>query len=106
MVFAAQIVNDTTPNTLQDIELVFANVLQAAIPLGGIVLFVFLIWAGYQFASSQGDPKRAQAAQATVTYAIVGFLFLASAFLIILIVSRLLGTGQIERFQIYIPPNS
>lgn len=101
-VLAAAIVKDDAPNTLQDLELVFASVLRAALPLASIVLFLFLLWAGYQYASSQGDPKKAAAAQATITYGIIGFVFLACAFLIILLISRFTGVSSIESFRIYI----
>jgi TRAP-type C4-dicarboxylate transport system permease small subunit len=104
LVNAAAIVTDTEPNALRDLECVFQNILRASIPLGAIVLFIFLLWAGYQFASSQDDPKKAAGAKSTLTYAIFGFIFLASAFLVILFVSRVLGTNQIESFQIFFGP--
>jgi len=49
-------------------------------PFAGIVLFFYLIYGGYQYLISSGDPKSIQSAQQTITYAIVGFIVMISSY--------------------------
>lgn len=101
----AQIIEDAGdhPNTLQDLEKVFTNVLRAAIPLGGIVLFVILLLAGVNLTMAGSDPKKAEAARNMATYAILGIVALALSFLILVIIARFTGVETILNFRLFIP---
>ncbi|MDQ3098320.1 MAG: pilin [bacterium] len=44
------------------------------LPLVGILGFLFFLWSGFQFLTSKGDPKALAAAQARLTYAIIGLI--------------------------------
>jgi len=57
----------------------------------GIALLIYLIIGGFQFMLSRGDPKAMQAAQAKITNAIIGFIIVFLAFLIVQLVGQLLG---------------
>jgi len=66
-------------NTLGDIV---NKILPFTIAFGGIALFLILIWGGYDFLMSQGNPEKVKAGRAKITAAIVGFILLVSSYLI------------------------
>lgn len=94
------IVNDAAPNDLKDLELVFGKVLQAAIPLAGIVLFIVLIMGGISLMTAGDDPQKAAGAKSTVTYAIYGIVFIAAAYLILRLIALVTGVDSILTFVI------
>ena len=83
-------------------NVVVGNILSFALPVGGIILFVMLLLGGIFFIMSGPDPKRVQSAKNTITYAILGVVILALAYLLIRIISRLTGTPLLEQFDIYL----
>lgn len=96
----AQGLGTGAPAQLSDLEQIFQSLLGAIIPLAGIVLFVMLIWGGFQFITSGGDPKKAGAARNTLTYAILGLVLVALAYLFIVVISQFTGATQILEFNI------
>lgn len=85
---------DTTgeiPATIEDLEVVFSNVVGIALALGGIVLFVLLLMGGFKYITAGGDPKAIEGAKKTLTYAIFGIVLLALAFLIIRLIEQITG---------------
>lgn len=57
----------------------------------GVALLFYLIMGGFQFMFSKGDPKATQSAQAKITNALIGFVIVFLAFLIVQLVGQLLG---------------
>lgn len=53
------------------------DVLSALLPyvfaLAGLMLFGAIIWSGFQFLTSGGDPKKTEEAKGCLTSAVVGF---------------------------------
>lgn len=92
IVFAA-IVNTTNPNTLTDLEGVFGNILGLFIPLGSIVLFVMLVLGGIKYISSGDKPGNVEQAKAIITYAIIGAVLLAMAYLILQVIGLVTGAN-------------
>jgi hypothetical protein len=72
-----------------------ANIISRAfsyiLALMGGVGFLFILWSGIQFLTSKGDPKALQAAQARLTYAIVGLIVIFLAYSITQVVTTLFG---------------
>jgi hypothetical protein len=97
----AQGLGQGTPAPLTAIEDIFGSILGAAIPFAGIVLFIVLVIGGFQFITSGGDPKKAAAARNTLTYAIIGIVLLALAYLVIVIIAEFTGAEGIKTFDIY-----
>jgi len=62
---------------------VVTQVLILVFPLAGLIVFLFLIYGGYKYMTSQGDPKSIQSAQQTLTYAVIGFLVMFSAYFVV-----------------------
>lgn len=84
--------------TLSCIPMLFEVVVFWALVFAGIVAFFLIILAGYKFITSGGDPKAADSARKTLTYAVVGLLLVFLSFLIIETISTVTGTNCILQF--------
>jgi TRAP-type C4-dicarboxylate transport system permease small subunit len=78
-------------NTIGDIV---NNLVPFVITIGGIMLFLILMWGGYDYVTSQGTPEKIKSANAKITAAIIGFVLLVLSFLITRIISYIFGVGQ------------
>lgn len=76
-VLAAPINNPSSFNTLGDLV---AALLPAVYGLGGLVLFLYLIFGGFKYLTAGGDDKEIQSAKKTLTNAVIGMLILFSSF--------------------------
>ncbi len=79
------------PAGLQQIEDLFKNVISVVVGLAFIATLVMLISAGFKYLTSGGEPKAIQQAHVTVTWALLGILFLAIAWLILLLIENFTG---------------
>lgn len=79
------------PAGLKEIEQVFSNVISVIVGLGFIATLVMLILAGFKYLTSGGEPKAIQQAHLTVTWALLGILFLAIAWLILQLIQAFTG---------------
>jgi len=73
------------------------DIISALLPyifvLAGLILFAFLIWAGFEFLTSAGDPEKVKAAQSKLTSAIIGFIIIFAAYWIAQILQIIFGVG-------------
>ena len=76
---------------LTQIEQVFTNVISVAVGLGFIALLVMLVMAGFKYLTSAGEPKAVQSAHQTVTWALLGIVFMALAWLILQLIHAFTG---------------
>ena len=72
------------------IELIFGpieNLFDLILPIGALLAVGMLIYGGYMYIISGGDPARKQVAQGTLTWAVLGlvFLFLIKAVLTVIL---------------------
>jgi hypothetical protein len=88
-----------TPAPLSALETVFGNVVKVALGAAGIVLFILLIIGGLKYITSGGDPKAAEGAQKTITYAIGGLLLILASYLILLLIKTITGV-DVTQFKI------
>lgn len=79
------------PATIKDFEGVVQNILNIAIRLAGVLLFIMLIVGGFKYLTAGGDPKKAEAAQKTLTYAIAGLVLITLAWFILLFIKEFTG---------------
>lgn len=84
---------------LKCLEAVFANILTAITSLAGIALFIMLLIGGFRYLTSGGDPKAAEGAKNTMTYALLGMVLMGVAFIVFNIISQFTGV-DILRFRI------
>jgi hypothetical protein len=78
--------------TLKCIPVLFNNFISAALLFVGFTAVFFIVYAGFSFVTSGGDPKKVQGARQTMTFAIIGLLIVLSAFAIILFIGYITGT--------------
>ena len=88
--------------TIKGFECLFRNLIKFASELAVIVVFVMFIASGIQYLLSDGDPKAAESAQKTLTYALLGLLFLIGAWLILKFIEVFTGV-TVTQFKIKIP---
>ncbi|MBI2611601.1 hypothetical protein HYW54_02525 [Candidatus Gottesmanbacteria bacterium] len=79
--------------SLKCLEAVFANILTSVTLLAGMALFVMLLWGGFRYLTSGGDPKAAEAARGTMTYALMGMVLIGVAFLIFKLIESFTGVS-------------
>lgn len=80
------------PATLQQLEGIFKHILNIALTLGGLAVFIMLIIGGFKYLTSAGDPKQTESAQNTITMAIVGLLVAIGAWFILNFIAHFTGT--------------
>ena len=73
--------------------------------MSGAIAIILIILAGIKFVTSGGDPKKLAAAQATITYAIIGIAVTILAF-IILAALQVFLKSSVEVTQIKVIFNS
>ena len=88
------------PATISGLQDLFKNAVTAIIALAGVVLFVMLIIGGVRYVTSGGDPKSAEGARNTITYAIGGLVLVLISYLILVIIGQITGATNITHFQI------
>lgn len=84
---------------LTQIEGVFRNIISAIAGLGFIVLLVMIISAGFKYLTSGGEPKTIQQAHQTVTWALLGIVFMAVGWLLLQLVQAFTGL-EVTTFNI------
>lgn len=84
--------------TLDCIGPLFQNILNAALSLAGVVALFFVIFSGYKFMTSGGDPKQLEGARQTLTYAVIGLLVILFSFFIINVIAGVTGAECIKLF--------
>lgn len=72
-----------------------ADVVNQAMPIffaiSGIALFIYLVWGGFDFLMSMGDPKKAEAGKNKITHAIIGIIIIFAAYWILQITDIFFG---------------
>ena len=80
-----------SPAGLAEIEKVVSSTISAVVGLAFIASLVLLVWAGIKYLTSGGEPKAIQSAHQTVTWALLGILFLAIAWLVLQLIQAFTG---------------
>lgn len=70
---------------------VISRIMEYAFPVAGIILFVVLVSAGFDYMGSAGEPKKIGEAWKKITYSLAGFGLLLVSFFIVRTVARILG---------------
>ncbi len=84
------------PASLADLETVFGNVVRVALGFAGIVLFILLLVGGIKYITAGSDPKAAEGAQKTITYAVGGLILILLSFLILVLIKTITGVDVTE----------
>lgn len=77
-----EIINGTLDPQLNTLGDVVSRVTTFLIPIGAVILLFVLIWGGYDFMLSQGNPEKVKTARAKITAGIIGLVIMVFAFTI------------------------
>ena len=79
------------PAGIKEIEDLFRNIISVVVGLGFMAMLVLLIWAGIKYITSGGEPKAIQSAHQTITWALLGVVYMAVAWIILQLVHVFTG---------------
>jgi hypothetical protein len=99
-VLASGLVDQDAP-PLYELNIIFGNIIPLALGIAGIVLFIMLLLGGFKYMTSGGNPKAAESARNTLTYAIAGLILISAAYFIILFIKEYTGIGAVLNFNVY-----
>lgn len=102
VIYAAGIANVNNVATLEGLEGAFENIIGALLAVAGIVLFIILTMGGIKFITSAGDPKALESAKMTITYALIGMVLVALAYMLLVFVTDFTGNTGLLNFDIRI----
>lgn len=86
--------SQTITGPLQGIETIgdiISKVLLILFPLAGTILLFVLIWGGFNFITSQGNPEKIKAAWAKITTGIIGFVLIVFSLLFVRLIAMIFG---------------
>lgn len=84
---------------LVELEQLFKSIINLSVGAAFIALVVMLTIAGIKFLTSGGDPNRIKSASETVTWALLGMLFLVIAWLVLQLIQAFTGV-QLTTFDL------
>ncbi len=64
-------------------------------PIAGLLLLLYLLYGGYRYLLSGGNPKSLQEARSVITTALLGFVIVFVAFWLVQIIGIMLGLDVI-----------
>ncbi len=64
------------------------------VPLAGVILFLIIIWGGYDVLMSNGNAEKVQKGQQKITAGIIGFVLLTASYFIAKLLGFILGVGE------------
>jgi uncharacterized membrane protein len=96
--FDPQLATDDVAS-FKSLEAVFSNVLNIAVTIAGLILFIMLLIGGFNYLTSGGDPEKLKKAGATIGHALLGFILLIASWFIIKLLSQFTGV-DLTTFEI------
>ena len=76
---------------LQDLSCYFGNILEAIIPLIGIVSFIMILVGGFKILTSAGDPKGVAGGKQTISLAVAGIALAIVSWLVLVLIKNITG---------------
>ena len=75
-------------NSLNDIWLIAAAVIEILLRVAAIAAVVYLMYGGFTYITSQGEPEKTQKAKSTITNALAGMLIAVMATALVSFIAR------------------
>ena len=79
------------PDAFDSVDDIIFLVVRGLLLLSGAFAVLYIIWSGFQFITSAGNPEQAQRAKNGLIYAVVGLLVIALSYTIVSTVIDLVG---------------
>lgn len=86
-------------HTLKQLEDIFSNILNIVVRFAGVAAFIMIIIGGFQYLTAGGDPKKAESAKNTITYAVLGLALLIIGWFILKFIQEFTGV-EVTIFKI------
>lgn len=87
------------PAGIPQLEYLFSRLVCTSVPIGYTILLVILVIAGIKYITSGGEPKAISSAHQTATWGLLGILFLAISWLILLLIQNFTGL-EVTKFTL------
>lgn len=87
------------PAQFTDLETLFSGILNVALTVAIIAVFLMLLLGGFKYLTSGGDPKGNESAKNIITYAILGLLLMIGAWFILQLIKTFTGV-EVTKFSI------
>lgn len=81
---------------LQDLGCYIGNILEAIIPLIGLVAFIMILVGGFKILTSGGDAKGMAGGKQTITLAVAGIALSIISWLILVLIKNVTGVNVTE----------
>ncbi len=81
---------------ITNIGTLIKGIVQGALLVAALLVFMYLIWGGIQWITSGGDKGKTQEARDRITAALVGLAVVASAWAIMLVVQYFFGINILD----------
>ncbi len=78
-------------NSISDLV---SKILVFIFPLASIILLFVLMWGGYEYMTSQGNPEKVKGAQAKISSGVIGFILLVISYLAVVLIGKITGLGS------------
>lgn len=79
---------DPPPTLEGNISPIIEKMLDYLFPLAGLIAVIFIIQGGYMWIISAGDPSKVKQAQGTLTWAVIGLVFILIIFSVLQVVLK------------------
>lgn len=79
--------------TIQGLECLFYNAIQAVSAIAGLVFFVMFVINGFNYLFSGGDQKKLAQVNASLTMSVIGLIGIALSWLIIKLIENFTGVN-------------
>jgi hypothetical protein len=83
------------PN-LTNLGTIISTVIPYLFGAAGLLLLLYLVWGGFSYMLSGGDPKGTESAKQKITNALVGFTIVFVAYWLVQILGTILGIRQFQ----------
>jgi hypothetical protein len=82
--------------TLSCIPIVMQNIINFLALFAGVVAVFLILWSGYRFITSQGDPEKVATARSTLVYVLWGAIIVVISVALVNLVATLTGVDSLK----------
>ncbi len=94
MVYALTIDSSNfAPAQFTSLAMILNVIIPNIILVAGVLLFLMLIYMGFQYMSSDGNPDKLKKVKATLNMSLIGFGIILASYLLVKLIASLLGIG-------------